>query len=95
MNELHKDFLDFGPQQYDGTVAEEAKEVTTRDCRDMNVSTKELAVLYEALSFTNQMADVTYFTCGEDLSIKCYTAASEHIDVDALLEKVMKLANLN
>ena len=83
VNELAKEFLDFGPQQDDGVVAEDMTPITTEDRGKIQFSTEEMKVLYEALSFTDQ------------LQTKDYERASEGVDLEALFQKVMKLANLN
>ena len=83
VNELAKEFFDFEPQQDDGTVAEDMTPITTEDRGKIQFSTEEMKVLYEALSFTDQ------------LQTKDYERASEGVDLEALFQKVMKLANVN
>ena len=65
------------------TNAEDMTPVTTEDRGKIQFSTEEMKVLYEALSFTDQ------------LQTKDYERASEGVDLEALFQKVMKLANLN
>ena len=67
----------------DGVAAENMTPVTTEDRGKIQFSTEEMKVLYEALSFTDQ------------LQTKDYERASEGVDLEALFQKVMKLANLN